>query len=205
MIGFRSPKTRQTILQKWDLLIVSNNVCSIEGIQYALSDSPHFLILAVLADLQETLAMIAQVQPDFLVVDRPDRENFLYQIKTKYPQIALIAVGSDSFYADYCLNRAIPLKEQFEILVQKKLQSQLTFCIQGIPSYQKLVEKTYFSPKEREILAYLSYGCSYEEIGESLHLSSRTIQKHTDSLREKLNAKDKAHLICLAFRSGLVK
>ena len=58
--------------------------------------------------------------------------------------------------------------------------------------------------REREVLKILSDGYSNVQIGESLHLSSRTVEKYVSSLLRKTDASNRAELVRFAMEHHLV-
>ncbi|GAA1862849.1 response regulator [Asanoa iriomotensis] len=58
--------------------------------------------------------------------------------------------------------------------------------------------------REREILAHVGRGLSNEEIGRALFLSPDTARTYVSRLLTKLAARDRAQLVVLAHRAGLV-
>ncbi len=82
--------------------------------------------------------------------------------------------------------------------------SSLSFIIDGISHYHFLCQQLRFTDRELEIINHLSYGKNAEEIAVELVLSVSTIHKYLSNLRHKVNAKDTTHLVCIAFRSGLI-
>lgn len=72
-------------------------------------------------------------------------------------------------------------------------------------SAERKIEKFSISSLEIQILLYLSQGYIYEEISAAMQLSHHTIQKRVDGLRDKLRARDKCHLVSIAFRNGLIR
>ena len=61
------------------------------------------------------------------------------------------------------------------------------------------------SESEREVIELLSRGWTAREIGEHMALNSRTIERHIENLRLKMNARNVAHLIANAFLKGTLK
>jgi DNA-binding NarL/FixJ family response regulator len=57
--------------------------------------------------------------------------------------------------------------------------------------------------REREIVALVGRGLSNNEIADSLYLSPLTVKTHVSRAMTKLQARDRAQLVVLAFRSGL--
>jgi len=59
--------------------------------------------------------------------------------------------------------------------------------------------------REREVVALVAHGLSNEEIATRLVVSSLTAKTHVNRAMTKLGARDRAQLVVLAFRSGLVR
>ena len=60
------------------------------------------------------------------------------------------------------------------------------------------------SPREREILVEVAGGWPNSEIGERLHISAATAKTHVSRLLMKLQARDRAQLVMIAYETGLV-
>lgn len=58
--------------------------------------------------------------------------------------------------------------------------------------------------REREILAEVGLGLSNEGIGSKLFISPATVRTHVTRILTKLRARDRAGLVAIAFRTGLV-
>jgi DNA-binding NarL/FixJ family response regulator len=58
--------------------------------------------------------------------------------------------------------------------------------------------------REREVLALVARGMTNEEIGQRLNVSYATAKTHVGRILTKLNARDRAQLVMLAYESGLV-
>jgi DNA-binding NarL/FixJ family response regulator len=60
------------------------------------------------------------------------------------------------------------------------------------------------TPREREVLTLVGRGLSNAEIADALILSPLTAKTHVARLFSKLDARDRAQLVVLAYESGLV-
>lgn len=58
--------------------------------------------------------------------------------------------------------------------------------------------------RELEILALVAIGCSAKEVGRRCGITYRTVQAHLDSMRLKLRAHNKTHMVAIAMASDLL-
>ncbi|MEU4682545.1 response regulator transcription factor [Streptomyces xinghaiensis] len=61
------------------------------------------------------------------------------------------------------------------------------------------------TPREREMVALVATGLSNQEIAERLFLSPFTVRAHVQRAMTKLEARDRAQLVVIAYRTGLVR
>ena len=61
-----------------------------------------------------------------------------------------------------------------------------------------------FTEREREVLTLVAEGLSNTEIGARLFMSPLTAKTHVSRILTKLDARDRVHLVVLAYESGLV-
>ncbi|NJP99758.1 response regulator transcription factor [Streptomyces zingiberis] len=59
--------------------------------------------------------------------------------------------------------------------------------------------------REREVLALVAEGLSNRDIGERLSVSPLTVKTHVNRTMTKVGARDRAQLVVVAYRSGLVR
>ena len=60
------------------------------------------------------------------------------------------------------------------------------------------------TPREREVLAQMSFGLGNREIAEALRISTHTAKFHVAQIISKLAANSRAHAVAKAMRAGLV-
>ncbi|MEO3826156.1 response regulator transcription factor [Actinomadura sp. B10D3] len=61
------------------------------------------------------------------------------------------------------------------------------------------------TPREREMVALVATGLSNQEIAEQMFLSPFTVRAHVQRAMTKLEARDRAQLVVIAYRTGLVR
>ncbi|MGW4116197.1 LuxR C-terminal-related transcriptional regulator [Actinosynnema sp. NPDC004786] len=60
------------------------------------------------------------------------------------------------------------------------------------------------SPRQTEVLELIAAGLASADIAESLELSVETVRTHVKAILRRLGARDRAHAVSIAFRSGLL-
>src|SRR5699024_10530437 len=61
------------------------------------------------------------------------------------------------------------------------------------------------TPREREMVALVATGLSNQEIAEQMVVSPYTVRAHVQRAMTKLHARDRAQLVAIAYRTGLVQ
>jgi DNA-binding NarL/FixJ family response regulator len=84
--------------------------------------------------------------------------------------------------------------------ITRRVMQQLA-AKSGTTNPQLLAELT---EREREILCHIGLGESNDEIASSLVISPATARTYVSRLLAKLNARDRAHLVIIAYESGLI-
>lgn len=59
--------------------------------------------------------------------------------------------------------------------------------------------------REREVLRLVGQGLSNDDIGGRLFLSPATVKTHVNRAMSKLDARDRAQLVVIAYETGLVR
>ncbi|WP_229075916.1 response regulator transcription factor [Actinoplanes sp. DH11] len=73
------------------------------------------------------------------------------------------------------------------------------------PPTRTLPELELVTGREKEILLLVAHGLSNDAIAERLHLSPLTVKTHVNRTMIKLNARDRAQLVVLAYQHHLVR
>ena len=58
------------------------------------------------------------------------------------------------------------------------------------------------SERERQVLECIALGLSSKQCAQQLGIAPRTVERHVENLRNKLNARNKPHLVAKALAGG---
>lgn len=61
------------------------------------------------------------------------------------------------------------------------------------------------TPREQEVLELVAKGLSAKEIAGQIGIAPRTVEGHIDSVRLKMRARNKAHMVTQAILAGALK
>jgi LuxR family transcriptional regulator, transcriptional regulator of spore coat protein len=70
----------------------------------------------------------------------------------------------------------------------------------NVPSQQQ--DFVALSERERQVLQCIAGGLSSKQCAQQLGIAPRTVERHVENLRNKLNARNKPHLVAKALASG---
>ncbi|SEA82900.1 response regulator [Leifsonia sp. 21MFCrub1.1] len=86
--------------------------------------------------------------------------------------------------------------------VTRRLIERVSSGLRPAPDAAALPQLT---EREREVLTLVAHGLTNTEIGERLFLSPLTAKTHVSRIMTKLDARDRVHLVVLAYETGLVQ
>jgi DNA-binding NarL/FixJ family response regulator len=86
--------------------------------------------------------------------------------------------------------------------VTRRLIERVSGGLRPAPDTARLEQLT---DREREVLALVAHGLTNTEIGERLYLSPLTAKTHVSRIMNKLDARDRVHLVVLAYETGVVQ
>lgn len=177
-------------------------------------------------DGAQALEMIHRYQPHLLITDiaMPNMNGYeLVRQVRQHPSLRLLPViyltarteleerirayrtGGDVYLAKpFDLNELAAvvrnLLDRAQLVQMEWQQRQQPF---SAPKSQSVMVD--LTQREKEVLALLVAGLSNAQIGDRLHLSARTIEKHVSSLFQKTAVHNRAELVRLAIEQGLVE
>ena len=198
-------------------LIVDDHAVVRNGIRRALEANPKFIVREA-ATHAEAMAVIAQINPNLIIVDinLPDGSGldlvrWVRDISARIAVVVLTFNEADEYLlaamkagASAYLNKSAPLPELLSA-VHRSLESPMYFSAKEIAgALSRRQDRFQLSQRELEILSQLATDLSLKDLAKTLYITESTLKTHLTHLYRKLAVKNRLQAINLARRSGLL-
>lgn len=199
-----------------------------QGLRSLLAAYESVEIIAEANDGREAITLAEEMDPDLLIMDiaMPGLNGLeaTRQIRKRFPEIKvlILSMHAEDIYVIQALlagaNAYVHKKAVFQELmlaleavqknecylspaVSKVLVNQITSSpqiMQSFTAFEKLTQR------EREVLQLLLEDCSRKEMARILSISPKTIDKHQENIKMKLNIDDETDLLKFARIIGIM-
>ena len=212
-------------MSKIRVLLVDDHAILRAGVRAMLQTYSDVEVVGEAGDGEEAISQVRQLRPDVVVMDvgmpgmnglvatryileeNPDTKVLiLSQYGNKEYVLPLLEVGAAGYVlkqaADTDLIKAIRAVYHGDSFlyppVARMVMEAYISNKETVDSYESL------TPREREVLVLVAQGCSNREIGDVLHISSKTVDVHRTRLMKKLDLHHVTDVTRYAIRRGLV-
>ena len=196
------------------IMIVDDHPLVREGMASMLENESDFKVTASVASGVEAVAWCKENgAPDVVVSDirMPGMDGFetLAKLQRTHPDIRMLMLAGMPLKAEAEKARAakargyLPKSIDWERLVAaiRLAAKKGEFIAESFDE----VKTGPLSPRETEIVRYISQGKTHEEIGIILGISSETVRSHTKSIQRKLDCTNSASAVTRAFELGILR
>ena len=196
------------------IMIVDDHPLVREGMASMLENESDFKVTASVASGVEAVAWCKENgAPDVVVSDirMPGMDGFetLAKLQRTHPDIRMLMLAGMPLKAEEEKARAakargyLPKSIDWERLVAaiRLAAKKGEFIAESVDE----VKTGPLSPRETEIVRYISQGKTHEEIGIILGISSETVRSHTKSIQRKLDCTNSASAVTRAFELGILR
>jgi DNA-binding NarL/FixJ family response regulator len=188
-----------------DLEVVAQATDGEEAVQAALAEDIHLAILDISMPRKTGLQAAREIthrRPEIrvLMLSMHDNEQYLFEaIKAGASGYVLkSAVDRDLVEACRSAMRGEPFL--YPGAVRALMREYLDRARAGETLHDEVL-----TPREEEIVKLVAEAHTNEEIGELLHISKKTVERHRANVLEKLGMRDRVELTRYAIRRGLVQ
>jgi DNA-binding NarL/FixJ family response regulator len=204
------------------ILLVDDHKLLRDGLRNIIEQRSNMHIIGEASDGREAIKVASKLLPDVIVIDvaMPGMNGIeaAQQIHKNHPNIKIIGLSMHSgkqfiqgmFKAGaygYLLKDgdSDELITAITTVVQNKkyLSKDINQEFLALLKKGKLLEKTYLSSREKEVLQLIAEGKSSKKIGEILFLSSKTIDVHRNNIMTKVDLFTISELTKYAIQNGL--
>ena len=213
------------------VLIADDQALVRGGFRVLVDSAPDLETVGVACDGAEAISLVRDLKPDVVLMDirmpvkdgieatraiagDPKTEATRVLILTtfdldEYVYDALRAGASGFLLKDTepdALLDAIRVVAAGEALLAPSVTRRLIaeFAHRPSPTKASIEQLEVLTRREREVLGLVARGLSNAEIGSALFISPATAKTHVSRVMMKLDARDRAQLVAVAYESGLV-
>jgi len=204
---------------KVKLFIVDDHYMVVEGIRSLLDEVISIEWMGHASNADSCMAFLQKQQPDVILMDisMPGKSGIelCQEVKTKYPSVFVIGLSTfnqQSFISKMLENGAsgyvLKNATQTELLdaIETVIKGRTFLSEEAAEVIRKSENNTapLITRREKEVLELLAEGLTNQEIAYRLFVSTTTVDSHRKSLLAKMNARNTAELIKLAFQHKLI-
>jgi len=185
-----------------DMEVVAEAADGIEAVELALRERPDICVLDVamprMTGLQATVEIRAHApEVSVLVLSMHDDERYLFEA---------LQAGAAGYVlkreADQALVEAVRAVARGEPFMTNAAERSL---VREWMADDSSGPQEPLTLREREVLKLIAEAHTNREIGEMLHLASKTVESHRANLLRKLGMRDRVELVRYAIRRGLIE
>lgn len=207
------------------IYIVDDHNLFREGLSFLLSRDKDISNIYEAKNGRELLDNVCDKKPDIVLmdIDMPVMNGIDATRKTLeiYPDTKVIALSmhaNENYYSEMidAGAKGFLLKNSRFEDVKKAISNVnsgksffsseiLTAIIKNINKKKTNKSQQILTEREVEILYYICKGYSNQEIGDILHISKRTVDKHRENLLLKTESKNTAGLVIYAIKNGVIE
>lgn len=207
------------------ILIADGHPVVVQGTRAALEREPGLTVLDVALSEQHLLRLAGTLAPDMLIMERTlggtSCFELIKQIRAIHPDIRVV-VYSDEIDAPTAMKA---LRSHIDGVVLKTMPNELFLaCVKKVAAggrwiemhsfsdaVEKLIEQQdvadsltgVLSPRELEMVKWVSEGLRNKEIARKAHVSEGTVKTHLHNIYEKLGLGSRLELMKFARDKGL--
>lgn len=211
---------------KLRVMVIDDHTLICEGVTAMVASQPDMEVCGAVGDAHEAFTVLAASKPDVLVADINIGSSIIFPFLERIRQLPHVpaVVLLTGFPTSVNIERALE-SGVGAILWKSETSDELLRAIRSVaqgetffgPAVAKIVEtlrpqrkmiefeggdRGVLTSRERDVLACIGNGLSREGIAKSLFISIRTVDRHRQSIMDKLGMHREAELVRYAIAEG---
>lgn len=202
---------------KISIFIVDDHFMVIEGIRTLLGDEESIEWMGHATHAESCLAFLKHHRPDIILMDvsMPGVSGLelCQKVKSAYPEIGVIGLSTfneqgfiEQMMANGASGYVLKNATRQELLeaIHEVGMGRTYLSSEAAEMIRKRHELPLVTRREKEVLELLAEGLTNQEIAQRLYLSVNTVDSHRKSLLAKMQARNTAELIRLAYQNRII-
>jgi DNA-binding NarL/FixJ family response regulator len=194
-----------------------------EGLRLMIADDEDLEVVGIAQDVDEAIYLISQTQPDVIILspfendcissikclqsDRPSLSVLVVvpRIHPAHVQAVLQAGATGVLTMDATIDellRAVYTVGRGELTIHPTIVRELLPYLSDKKTESPHPRLEDLSPREQEVLSYLTRGLSDRDIAQALFISVRTVQTHLSHIYAKLEVHSRIEAALIAVQEG---
>jgi DNA-binding NarL/FixJ family response regulator len=205
------------------ILIVDDHALVRRGLTTLIESEPGLTVCGAVGTCADALEAIREHSPALVIVDlaleRSDGMDLVKAMKMRHPQIPalVLSMHDEEVYAERALRagaRGYITKQQLdetvliairrvldgEMYLSRRLEGRLAAKYLGARAHAMDSPLQALSDRELQVFRMIGQGQGTREIGETLHLSVKTVESHREHIKRKLRLESSTELAHFATR-----
>ncbi|TCO45286.1 response regulator [Actinocrispum wychmicini] len=185
-----------------DITVVGAAATGVEAVAMARRHRPDVVLMDIrmpgMDGLDATGLITAETTSRILILTTFDLDEYVYT--------ALRAGASGFLLKDtppLDLLSAVRVVANGDALLAPSVTRRLIDEFAARPSRRKSVDLRGITSRERQVLGLVAEGLANAEIAQTLSIGPGTVKTHIRGLLTKLNARDRVHLVIIAYQAGI--
>ena len=218
-----------TMPEKYKVVLAEDHVVLRQGLRSLLEQNQEFEVVAEASDGLEAIRCVQQTAPDVLIIDltmpRMTGMHAIKDIKSAHPEVKIIVLtvhtaeeyvyeslkaGAGGYVlkaADFgALIMAIRCVLMGKAYISPDISGTVVVgYLKGSKDREAPSGKESLTPREQDVLKLVAEGYKNREIGDMLCVSIKTVEKHRENIKRKLDLNGTSAMIAYAMEHGMVK